>query len=121
MSKSLKLRNPELEMTWRKRLQAWSESGKSITDFCGMHGLTVWTFHYWKKAIRERDSKQELTGKVKFAPVILPEAVSVTGGRGLGVEEIELRFPSGIEVRFGSGVSITKIGEAAQLLANQRC
>jgi hypothetical protein len=120
MSKSSKLRDPELEKTWRKRLRAWSVSGKTITDFCESHGLTVWTFHYWRKAIRERDSEQTLTDKVKFAPVILPEAASGTC-RGLGAEEVELRFPSGIEARFGSGVPITKIGEAAQLLANQRC
>jgi hypothetical protein len=36
---------------WRAHLKAWRESGLNQTRYCATHGLTPFTFSYWKKKL----------------------------------------------------------------------
>jgi transposase-like protein len=49
------------ELFWRRLLQLWSRSGRTIRDFCAEHQVSEASFFAWRRTIAERD--QELLAK----------------------------------------------------------
>ena len=49
----------QVEM-WRERIAEHERSGLSVREFCKAHGLTAWSFYFWRKRLRE-------AGPVRFA------------------------------------------------------
>ena len=46
-----------LERQWRERMAGWRASGLSVRELCQLRGLTVPTFHDWRRELRMRDAE----------------------------------------------------------------
>jgi hypothetical protein len=72
-------RDLEKERQWRKRLQAWRDSGLTVAQFCDREGLNDHNFRSWQATIKQRDeeqfqkimSKKQLDQPAAFVPVTL--------------------------------------------------
>lgn len=43
--------NQQLAVLWRKRLDDWSVSSLSLTDWCKAHGVSFNQYYYWKRIL----------------------------------------------------------------------
>lgn len=50
---------------WHKQVKRWERSGKKISDFCRQAKISAHDFHYWRKIVLTKGTKQ-------FVPVINP-------------------------------------------------
>lgn len=41
---------------WGSLIADWRNANQSIVDYCRDHSLSVATFHYWKKKLRDEDN-----------------------------------------------------------------
>ena len=49
--------NRELAVLWRKRLDDWSVSSLSLTDWCEAHGVSFNQYYYWKRVLTQPESE----------------------------------------------------------------
>lgn len=45
--------NQELAVVWRMRLDDWSVSSLSLTDWCKAHGVSFNQYYYWKRILSQ--------------------------------------------------------------------
>jgi len=65
--------NPALETLWRRRLRQQPDSGLTIPQFCQREGVSLTTFHSWKRRLTPHaTSPLTLSGESAFVPVIVP-------------------------------------------------
>jgi hypothetical protein len=74
----------------RKLIAAHQSSGKTAKQFCQENDLKHWTFSYWKRKLRDSDSKQ---AKKKFVEIKAKPKVRIDSacfkvlvGAGIGIE-----------------------------------
>ncbi|HEY9733322.1 MAG TPA: hypothetical protein V6C89_15495 [Drouetiella sp.] len=51
-------RDPLKEKQWRRRLQAWRDSGLTVSQYCKREGLNDHNFRSWQATIKQRDEEQ---------------------------------------------------------------
>lgn len=68
--------DPALEDLWRRRLRQQPSSGLTIHQFCQREGLSIATFHSWKRrlALRATSPTNFSSRDSAFVPVIVPPA-----------------------------------------------
>jgi hypothetical protein len=73
--------------------------GESVAVFCRRHGMSVWTYYYWRK---------RLGGGLEVGAV-RPTFVQVADGEGVRAVVptlgVELAFPGGLQARLPRGYS----------------
>jgi transposase-like protein len=52
------IRDPNPEKVWRQTLTRHAKSGLTAREFCRREGLHESAFYFWRRTIRERDTKQ---------------------------------------------------------------
>ena len=50
-------RSRKKEKYWRTQMEQWKASGKPISAYCRLNGLSAGTFHWWKRELRLRDTE----------------------------------------------------------------
>ena len=107
-------KDPDLERTWRQRLQRQSHSGLSISTFCALEGVSSTSFHSWKRRLAAR-SLPPLQPPPLFVPLRLdpdPPPTAPTPGQG-----VELQLPHQVRLRFDSPPEPEWLGRVVAALA----
>jgi hypothetical protein len=83
---------------WREAIERQRASGQSIVGFCGQEGLSLASFHAWKRRFRrsQRGTRQR-AAKEALVPV---QIVSDPAG---GVGNLEVQWPGGVVLRVQGG------------------
>lgn len=90
---------------WGQLLKQYRLSKESAKTFCERHKITTSALYYWL----DKDKKKAVTA-VSMLPVIShqPEAKPV--------DEVELRLPKGLSLRFGPGASARYVADIVKAL-----
>ena len=83
---------------WWEAIERQQASGQSIVGFCGQEGLSLASFHAWKRRFRrsQRGTRQR-AAKEALVPV---QIVSDPAG---GVGTLEVQWPGGVMLRVRGG------------------
>ncbi|MHC4481041.1 MAG: IS66 family insertion sequence element accessory protein TnpA [Planctomycetota bacterium] len=101
----------EREQRWREVVAEWSRSGLTQTAFCRERGLSLASFHWWKRELVRRDGgrspkqqaqggKSSRTGTRGFLPV---RVVGAHECEAAGAQERPRDGQTGLEVVLGNG------------------
>ena len=96
--------NPKAD-EWAERIAAQQRSGISVKQFCKEHGLTQYSFYFWRKRLQER-------GPVRFALV----ERSARRQERAAESVLELVLATGERLRIGPGVDITTLRTVLEVL-----
>ena len=90
-------KDPDLERTWRQRLQRQTFSGLSILAFCAREGVSSASFYAWKRRLTAPSLAARLRPPL-FVPLHLDSASRQVDPLPGGGVEIEL--PHRVRLRF---------------------
>jgi transposase-like protein len=108
------------ELFWRRLLQLWPRSGRTIRDFCADHHVTEASFFAWRRTIAERD--RELAGKPATAsapPAFVPLRVVATPPPE-SVDCFEVVLGDDCVVRVPAGFNPASFRQLLAILQEQR-
>ena len=83
---------------WREAIERQQASGQSIVGFCGQEGLSLASFHAWKR--RFRRPQRETRHKAAKEALVPVQIVSDPAG---GMGNLEVQWPSGVMLRVQGG------------------
>ena len=93
-----KIRSADRQRYWRETIERQQASGQSIVGFCGQEGLSLASFHAWKRRFRRlRRGTWQRAAKEALVPV---QIVSDPAG---GMGNLEVQWPSGVMLRVQGG------------------
>jgi hypothetical protein len=101
------------EPYWRRMIDQWRRSGRSIAAFCRDEGLNQGTFYWWRWQLKRRDQP-----KPAFLPVrVIADKPAMPGGG------IEVVLADGRCLRVGAGFDPHTLMQVAGLLeeGGDRC
>ena len=81
--------DPRKAAVWERRLARFGESGLTVGRFCDREGVSIATFHYWQRKLREA-SVDETAWSTPAAPVARFDPVEVASRQA-----VTIRFASG--------------------------
>ncbi|BHH81987.1 IS66 family insertion sequence element accessory protein TnpA [Desulforhopalus sp. 52FAK] len=91
---------------WQDHIDACDKSDLKQVDYCAKHNIAVSTFGYWKRKLRESDSKNQV-----FYPLTIPSGrpkVPEEGNAGIIVSLGGGRFSIKVEKEF-STIALSQI------------
>jgi hypothetical protein len=114
-------RDSERERFWRSAVGQQERSGRSIREYCRVHGLSEASFYAWRREIRRRGRQRggKVAGqgrKPGFVPVRIAEAVVPIGGA-----MIECLLPSGALLRLPAGMEPAAVAAVLCAWERSRC
>lgn len=74
---------------WARRVEAWERSGLSQRAWCGVEGVSLSTFQWWRQRLVREASGESAAS---FMPLRLEPGVTTAS--------IEVRLRSGTQIRF---------------------
>ena len=90
--------NNEKRQFWQMAIEAWRDSGMSVSKFCKAEGLAEGTFYNWRKKLTKGDepeaNKQKGLSSSAFIELTMPKNDPIA---------LELELYSGNTLRIGSG------------------
>ena len=96
-----RLKDPQLERLWRRRLARHSTCGLSVAEFCSRERVTVPSFYYWKRRLAlALESLPVTPGPPLFVPLRLEGTRA--DGTPAGSGGVELELPHRVRLRFDS-------------------
>jgi hypothetical protein len=89
-----KTRSADRQRYWREVIERQQASGQSIVGFCGQEGLSLASFHAWKRRLRrpKRETRRK-TAKQALVPVQIVSAPPAGMGR------LAVQWPGGVVLR----------------------
>ena len=119
-------RNPELERSWRSRLESQRRSGLSVRDYCAKHRLREPSFYAWRRIIADRDQAERVAATAAAQhpthqpqPAFLPVTVVATSTPADA--PIDIRLRSGQRLRVRSGCDRQLLADLITLLEGKPC
>jgi hypothetical protein len=112
---------------WDRRIAQWQRSCLAQAAFCQQHGLSVSTFQYWRR--RLRNNAVPSRHRAAFIPVHvkdggaagepgLPSGLNSSSGSAVpGAWACEIIGPQGVQVRLRERPSLARLGELMAWLA----
>jgi hypothetical protein len=93
-----KIGSVDRQRHWREAIERQEASGQSIVGFCGQEGLSLASFHAWKRRFRrpQRGTRQR-AAKEALVPV------QIVGDSAGGVGNLEVQWPGGVMLRVQRG------------------
>src|SRR5262249_21011706 len=101
--------DPALRLKWQQRLESFESSGLSAPDFCSREGLTLTTFHSWRRRLRPSVSGPER------CPPLLPVVVAPSSS------VVEVVLPTGLVLRLPPGADLDFIRSLVSVLGGGPC
>jgi hypothetical protein len=89
-----KTRSEDRRRHWREAIDRQQASGESIVAFCAKQGLSLASFHAWKRRLRRR---QRETGRRSTKQALVP--VQIVGDPTADEGRLEVEWPSGVVLR----------------------
>ena len=80
---------------WSGHMEAWKSSGLTQAAYCRRHALRLPSFGYWRRVLGRLPTRSSLPALV---PILVGEPEPV-------VESIEVRLPTGVQVRLPVGLA----------------
>lgn len=118
-------RDAAKEAFWRESLEAQRQSGKSIQAFCRERGVSIASFHNWRKEIRRRDEEIARPREAQFAELRpIPEKSqcgSSCDDGAYSVSGIELVLDGGRVIRLSPGFDEGTLSRLIALLEPRPC
>ena len=68
---------------WRRIVAEQQGCGQSATAYCREHGIPMWKYSYWRKALTAKDGAATPGGFVELRPARRVSGVCVESGRWL--------------------------------------
>ena len=81
--------DPRKAAAWERRLARYGDSGLTVGRFCDREGLSIATFHYWQRKLRDA-SVDETVSATPTAPMALFDPVEV-----MSSQDVTISFASG--------------------------
>jgi hypothetical protein len=107
-------KDPNLERTWRERLQRQSTSGLSISAFCASEGVSCTSFQVWKRRLTAHSLPARLEPPL-FLPLQLDSHPHV--GEQAPFSGVEVELPHQVRLRFDSAPEPEWLGRVVAALA----
>ena len=132
-------RDQTKERHWRRMVRDWRRSGLSVREFCDWQALSEPSFYAWRReiALRDREAAQAPGGSAlsfdrkparKRAPAtprsaFVPVQVVADEPRGTPAGErwLEVRLPSGAQLRVPAGFDRQTLIEVLAALEKRAC
>jgi hypothetical protein len=122
-------RDPEKERLWRRLVKKWQRSGLNVREFCDWQALSEPSFYAWRRelAIRARERAAAGTARVTERasddpannPQFLPVQVVADGSHERETGGcLEVRLPSGVQLRIPSGFDRQTLTDVLSALGN---
>jgi hypothetical protein len=81
--------DPRKAVAWERRLARFSDSGLTVGRFCDREGVSIATFHYWQRKLRDA-SVDETVSATPTAPMARFDPVEVVSRQA-----VTIRFVGG--------------------------
>jgi len=85
--------DPRKAVAWERRLARFSDSGLTVGRFCDREGVSIATFHYWQRKLRNASVEETAwatpaASMARFDPVevMSPRAVTIRFAGGAVME-----------------------------------
>jgi hypothetical protein len=82
--------DPRKAAVWERRLARFGDSGLTVARFCAREGVSIATFHYWQRKLRDA-SANEAAWSAPAAPVARFDPVEVASRPA-----VTIRFAGGV-------------------------
>jgi hypothetical protein len=90
----LAIRSQETAQHYRQLIEEQQKSGQPITKFCTSHGITAWSFYYWRNKLAEVDEPPTVSSSPTFIPLTVRN-----NNNPFDTTQMTLLYPSGISIR----------------------
>jgi transposase-like protein len=124
-------RSRKKEQYWRTQIEQWQTSGKTISVYCRVNGISPATFHWWRRELRLRDIENVPDGEKesiipRFAEVKViqdPPAVHKPHYcNSTGTESgIEIVLPGNRCIRVYRGFDVSVLLQLLSVLEHSPC
>jgi hypothetical protein len=108
-------KNPDLEHTWRQRLQRQSTSGLSIAAFCAREGVSCSSFQAWRRRLAAQ-ARPACPEPPLFVPLRLDPHPPQDGQ--VAFRGVELELPHQVRLRFDAPPEPEWLGRVVAALAS---
>ena len=81
--------DPRKAAAWERRIARFSDSGLTVARFCVREGVSIATFHYWQRKLRDASATEE-SWSTPTLPVARFDPVEVVSRQA-----VTIRFASG--------------------------
>ena len=81
--------DPRKVAAWERRLSRFGEAGLTVARFCDREGVSIATFHYWQRKLRDA-SVDETVSATPTAPMARFDPVEV-----MSRQAVTIRFAGG--------------------------
>jgi hypothetical protein len=81
--------DPRKAVVWERRLARYGDSGLTVGRFCDREGVSIATFHYWQRKLRDA-SVDETVSATPTAPMARFDPVEV-----MSRQAVTIRFAGG--------------------------
>ena len=81
--------DPRKAVAWERRLARFGDSGLTVARFCDREGVSIATFHYWQRKLRDA-SVDETVSATPTAPMARFDPVEV-----MSRQAVTIRFAGG--------------------------
>jgi hypothetical protein len=107
-------KDPDLERTWRQRLQRHSTSGLSTSAFCAREGVSRASLQAWKRRLADRSVPAR-----PEPPLFIPLQIDPHphGGDQAPFSGVEVELPHQVRLRFDSAPEPEWLGRVVAALA----
>ena len=113
------------ERIWREAIADHQRSGVSVRAFCRDRQLNESSFYYWRKTIRDHESRSKSDVLPVLAPVVLVhEPLGESAPQSSATQptpSIEIVLGDGTTVRVPSGSTRTQLAVVFAVLEPTRC
>jgi transposase len=99
------------ERQWRRWIEEWQASGRSVYDFCSQRRLSEPSFYYWRRVLAERDRAAPAASL--FIPVEIESDVAS--------KRIEIVLAGGQRLIVPPGFDAATLAQVVAVLEGRSC
>lgn len=115
---------------WREIVDAWKDSGMTVSAFCRQHGVADGRFYEWRKRFGCGQQEDSLITQaaplskqraVKFLPVQVKDIAAPAAGKSTTSQRLEIFLGNGAVVRLSGDLSEETVSALMKLSVGAIC